>query len=84
MVNTNIKIIIDIFFLTLSNINILFVEQELSWKLHTLAKTLLIIKQLQIINQKKIVITTLKFGKKVFVIYVFSINLGLKILIYCA
>lgn len=46
MTNTNVKVILNIFILKLSNINVLFANQELTWRLYILDKVLSMTKQI--------------------------------------
>lgn len=71
-------------FPTFSNADMLFLKQKLIWKSYLLAKTLLKTKQMQIIDQKEFAIAALNLGKKVFVIYIASLGLILKMSIYSA
>lgn len=58
------------FFLTLSNRNMLLVEKKLTWQLYTLAKALPTTKRVWIINQKEFATTALDLIKKAFIIFV--------------
>ena len=68
--NTKFEIILRIFFLKLSNINMLFDEKTLIQKIYITNKVLPTIKQIQVINKKNFVIVTLDINNKIFVIYV--------------
>lgn len=50
MANTTIKVVLEMFFLTLSIVKINFADQKLNWKTYTLNEALLITKQMQMIN----------------------------------
>ena len=58
------------FFLKLSNTNVLFNKKILIWRTYTINKNLLIIKQVQIIDKKNFVITALNANSEMFVIYI--------------
>lgn len=51
--------ILEIFFLIFSNINIQFVEKKLVWRSYTITKILPIIKKVQLIDKKKFAKTAL-------------------------
>lgn len=68
--------------LTLSNVEIQFVERELTQQSYTLAKVLSTTKRVQIIGNKKFEAEALDQTKKVFVMYV--IYLGAKMSIHLA
>lgn len=70
------------FFLTFSNVNMLFAEQKLTWSSYTLTEALSIIKQVQIICHKELVVAPLDLSKKTFVVYIVSLSLSLKFSIY--
>lgn len=72
----------SILFLTFDNVNMLFVEQEPTWRLYTPAKALPITKQMQIISQKAFTILNLNPGKEVFVIHIACLSISLKISIH--
>lgn len=80
--NISVKVILDIFFLTLSNADILFVKRKLTWRSYTPAKALLITKRMQIISWKKFVAAALHLNKEAFIVQM--AYLGSKILIYWA
>lgn len=74
--------ILGIFFLALSNANIFFAEQELTLRLYILAKALLIIKKVKVINKKKFIKGVLNENIETFIMYI--VYLGTKISIYLA
>lgn len=53
------EVILEIFFLIFSNINIQFVEKKLVWRSYTITKILPIIKKVQLIDKKKFAKTAL-------------------------
>lgn len=63
-------IILGILFLTLRNINILFIERELTWWSYSSAKALSIIKWVQIIDHKKFATAALDLVEKVFMVHI--------------
>ena len=52
------------FFLKISNVDILFSEKSLIWKFYTTNKALLTIKQVQLINSKEFIIAALDADSK--------------------
>lgn len=69
LLNTGVKIIIKILFLTFSYTNILFVEKKLTYRLYISAKALLTTKQMQIISYIKLAAAVQDLNKKVFVFH---------------
>ena len=67
--NTKFKVILKMFFLKLSNANVLFSKKTLTWRIYTINKALSIIKQIQIINKKDFVIVALNADSKMFVVH---------------
>ena len=57
-------------FLKLSNANVSFGKKTLTCKTYTTNKALLIIKQVQIIDKKDMVITALDIDSEIFVVHV--------------
>lgn len=45
LADTSIEVVLEMLFLTLSNAEVLFLEQELTWRSYTVAETLSIIKR---------------------------------------
>lgn len=78
------EIILDRFFLFFSNANVPSAKQNLTKKFYTLAKTLLIIKKMKMICQKKILTIILDLNKKAFTVHIAFLDLSLKISIYPA
>ena len=58
------------FFLKISNVDMLFDEKTLIWKYYTTNKALLTIKQVQFIDSKKFVIATLDTNSETFRVHV--------------
>ena len=56
-------------YLKLSNANVLFDEEILIWKTHTINEALLITKQAHIINKKNFIIATLNIDNKTFMMH---------------
>ena len=70
-------VVLDMLFLTLSNINIQFVEKDLTWRFYTIAEPLPTTKWIQFINKKEFAKVALDENSKTFFIYVASLNLTL-------
>lgn len=70
IVNTNIKMILNIYFLIFINANVLFTEQKLTWKLYISAKALSTTKYVQIVGLKKFVVVVLDLSKEIFIVYI--------------
>lgn len=74
LANFGINIDLVIFFLTLSNIKVNFVNQTLYKRLYTTIKAFLTMKQVELIRKKKFVAVILYAKDQTFEIYVASIN----------
>lgn len=57
-------------FPTLSNVDVLFAERELTWRSYTSVEVLSTTKRVQMIGRKKFAAATLDPGKEVFVVHV--------------
>ena len=68
MADTKFEIILRIFFLKFSNVNMLFGKRTFTWKIYTINKTLSATKQVHIIYKKDFVIMALDVNSKTFVI----------------
>lgn len=53
LVDTSINVILEMFFLIFNNTNILFKNQEFTWKSYIAAEVLSIIWQVEIMNKKE-------------------------------
>lgn len=73
------NIALSIPFFTLSNAEINFVSQELSWKLFTIAKALLITKQIELIEKKMFLAISLNLNEEIFLIHVAAPSLNSEI-----
>ena len=68
--NTKFEMILEIFFLKISNTNISFGKKTLIQKSYITIKALSITKQISIVDLKKFVIAVLNTNSKTFIIYV--------------
>lgn len=75
--DTSVKVVLVMFFLTLSNSNILFLEQELIWRSYIAAKAIPNTKQVEIINKNAFAKAVLDKNVKVFMVYITSLSLNL-------
>lgn len=66
--NTNMATILAMFFLTICNANLLFVEQDFIWRSYISVQALLTIKYIKIINKKDFDKAALNRNSKIFVI----------------
>ena len=71
----NMQVVLNIPFLTFSNVNIQFVEKKLTQRSYTTAKTLSITKQVILINKKEFAKTVLDENFGTFDVYVIFFNL---------
>ena len=77
--DTKMDIVLGMPFLTLSNVDTWFAEEDLIWKIYMAIDVLLTTKKVQIINRKKFVKVALDPNKEVFVVYVAIITLEMAI-----
>ena len=82
LTDTNIKVVLDMLFLTFSNVDVQFAEKKLTWRTYTTKKAFLITRQVEIINWKVFAKAVLDENFKAFVVHVSS--LGLRISIHLA
>lgn len=84
LVNTSVEVILSMFFLIFSNVDILFAKKQLIWRSYRFVKMLIITKHIEIISLKEFTTVVPDLGKKNFVIYIAYLRLSLVILIYQA
>ena len=70
MANTKFEVVIGIFFLKISNADIAFGEETLTWKSYTTNKALPTTKRVQVVDPKKFIIAALNADSKTFVMHV--------------
>ena len=69
IVDIKFKVILKMFFLKISNINISFNKKTLISKFYIINKALLTIRQVQIIYLKEFIIVVLEINNKMFIVY---------------
>ena len=67
--DTKFEVVLEIFFLKISNVDIAFGEKTLTWKSNTPNKALLNTEQVQLVDLKEFVIVTLDKDSKTFVMH---------------
>ena len=67
--NTKFEIILGIFFLKFSNMNMSFNEETFTWRTYTTNKALPTTKQVQIINKKDFIIAALDTNNEMFIVH---------------
>lgn len=72
--DTNMEVILRISFITLNNVNIGFLDKELTQRTYSVAKAVFTTKKIQIIDWKEFAQVMLDFDKKTFVIYIATIT----------
>ena len=75
LANISAKVVLGMFFHTFSNINIQFIEKELTWRSYTTVKAVPTTKRVELICKKKFAKAALDENSETFVIYVASLNL---------
>ena len=71
------EMVLDMSFLTLSNVDVQFVEKELTWRSYTTAKALSTTKRVEIIDKKEFAKAALDENSETFVVHVASLDLGI-------
>ena len=69
MTDTKFEVILRMFFLKISNVDVLFGKKTLTWRTYTTHKALLTTKQVQIINKKDFIIVALDANSETFVMH---------------
>ena len=70
MANTKFEVVLGMPFLKISNADIAFGEETLTWKFYTTNKTLPTTEQVQLVDSKEFVIAALDVDSKTFVVHV--------------
>ena len=69
------EVVLGMPFLTLSNVNVQFVEKELTWRSYTTAEALPTIKQVELIDKKEFAKAALDKNSETFVVHIASLSL---------
>lgn len=80
LANISVKVVLKMFFLIFSIINIQFTKKKLAQRFYTTAKALSTTKQIKLIGKKKFAKVALQKNMKVFVIYMTFIDLSLMLI----
>lgn len=81
--NTSVAVILGMLFLILSNVDMLFLEQELFWRSYTSAEALSTTKQVKIINKKELAKAALDENVETFVVHLASLISMITIYLAC-
>ena len=68
------EVVLRMFFLTFSNVDIQFAEKELTWRPYTAVEALITTKQLELINKKKYTKAALDEEFKTFVMHIAALE----------
>ena len=74
--NTTLEVILKMLFLTFSNVDIQFAQEEFTWRPYILAKALPTTKRVKLINKKEFAKVALDENSEIFVVNVASLNLA--------
>ena len=74
LANISINIILEMSFLTFSNISIQFHTESFIWKSYSIAKTLLIARLVELIDKYKFAITALDKDFEIFIVYIAALK----------
>ena len=77
MADISTEVVLGIPFFTLSNVDIQFVEKELTWRFYTTAEALPTTKRVELIDKKEFVKVALDENSETYVVHVASLNLGI-------
>ena len=67
--DTKLKVIPEMPFLKISNVDVLFGEKIFTWRIYTTNEALPTTEQVKIVNSKKFIIAALDVNNKIFVVY---------------
>ena len=70
MADTKFEVVLGMPFLKISNANVAFGEEKLTWKSYTTNEALPTTKQVQLVDKKEFVITALNVDSETFVVHV--------------
>lgn len=72
--NISMDIMFGIFFVSLSNVEIIFLEQKLNWRLYTTIEAIPIIKWVELVEKKEFAAIALYLKDKIFILQIISLT----------
>lgn len=77
LADISMEVVLDMFFLILSNANIQFAKKKFTWRFYTIAKVLSTIKRIKLIKKKKFAKATLDENFKTFMMHIVVLKTSL-------
>ena len=81
---TSVKVVLEMLFLTFSNVDVVFKDRELTWRSNTPAEALPTTKRVQMIGQKELAAAALDPDEEAFVVHVALLRLSAKVSVHPA
>ena len=75
LADTSMEVVLGMPFLSLSNVDIRFVEREITWRRYTTAKALLTTQRMKLINKKEFAAAALDADSETFVVHVTALDI---------
>ena len=72
--NVSLELVFEISFLTLSDIDVDFLDQGLWWRTYTIKKSLTTIRYVELVEKKKFAAAVLDLKHKTFIVYIVSLS----------
>lgn len=69
----SINVVLEILFVTLSNLKMNFVELKIFCRIYTSIKAILITKQIKLIKKKEFIVEVLNLEEKIFIVYIVNL-----------
>lgn len=82
LARTSMEVVLEMPFLFFNNINLQFGARELIWRTYTIAKAILIARQVKLINKHNFAKVSLDENSKTFKVYVTSLEILFGMIIY--
>ena len=82
LANIGLELVLEMFFLTFSRVDVWFAEWEFVWRTYIATKALPTTRGVKIINKKEFAVVILNVNNKIFVVYVAALVEPISILIY--
>lgn len=75
LIDTSIEVVLGMYFFSFFDVNIRFVEREITWKRYITAKTLSITQKVKLIGKKKFVTAALDADSEISIVHVAALNI---------
>lgn len=75
LIDTSIEVVLGMYFFSLFDVNIRFIEREITWKRYIIAKALFITQKVKLIGKKEFAIVALDADSEISIVHVAALDI---------